>query len=158
MSPLAQALADVSSGADVGNRIGSALFTYLTEMVGAAFLPQLLHIVTDNGSDACAVVNWLFQLVINCHLGSRVLLPSNRICCADHSVQRGVISILAQVKQITEDLQGALVTIRQSKVLRQSYCAEAAQFRHASKEPTHQDSPTRWNSTHQMCSDALVKR
>ncbi len=29
---------------------------------------------------------------------------------------------------------------------------------YVSKEPTHQDSPTRWNSTHQMCSDALQKR
>jgi hypothetical protein len=65
---------------------------------------------------------------------------------------------LAQVKQINEELRGALVTIRRSKVLRQSYRAEAARFGYASKEPTHQDSPTRWNSTHQMCSDALAKR
>jgi len=28
----------------------------------------------------------------------------------------------------------------------------------ASKEPTHQDSPTRWNSTHEMCADTFGKR
>jgi hAT family C-terminal dimerisation region len=69
-----------------------------------------------------------------------------------------VIPILAQVKGINEELRGALVTIRRSKVLRQSYRAEALRCGYASKEPTHQDSPTRWNSTHQMCSDALEKR
>ena len=65
---------DVSCGTGVGTRVGSALFTYLHEMVGAAFLPKLLHVVTDNGSDACAAVNRLFQLV-NSHLGSRKVLP-----------------------------------------------------------------------------------
>ena len=126
-------------------------------MVGVEFLKRLLHIVTDNGSDACAAVNRLFQLV-NSQLGTRALLPSNHIRCADHSVQRCVISILAQVKAINEELRGALVAIRRSKVLRQTYRAEAARCGYASKEPTHQDSPTRWNSTHQMCSDALEKR
>ena len=141
----------------VGNRVGSALYTYLIEMVGPAFLSQLLHVVTDNGSDACAAVNRLFQLVKS-YLGSKVLLPSNHVRCADHSVQRGVVSILAQVKDINKKLRGALVSVRRSKVLRQSYRLEAERLGYASKEPTHQDSPTRWNSTHQMCSDALVKR
>jgi hypothetical protein len=94
---------DVSSGTDVVNRVGSALFTYLMEMMGLAFLSQLLHIVTDNGSDACAAVSRLFQLM-NSYLGSKVMLPSNHVRCADHSVQRGVISILAQVKAINEKL------------------------------------------------------
>ena len=67
------------------------------EMVGPAFLSQLLHIVTDNSSDACAAVSRLFQLM-NSYLGSKVMLPSNHVRCADHSVQRGVISILVQVK------------------------------------------------------------
>jgi hypothetical protein len=40
---------DVSCGKGVGNRVGSALFSYLLEMVGAAFLPKLLHVVTNNG-------------------------------------------------------------------------------------------------------------
>jgi hypothetical protein len=157
MKSILLTILDVSCGTGVGNRVGSALFSYLTDQVGAAFLPQLLHVVTDNGSDACSAVNRLFQLV-NSHLGSRVLLPSNHVRCADHSVQRGVLLILAQVKLINEKLRGALVSIRRSKVMRQSYRSEAARFGYASKEPTHQDSPTRWNSTHQMCTDALLKR
>ena len=148
---------DVSCGTGVGNRVGSALFTYLLEMVGAAFLPKLLHVVTDNGSDACAAVSRLFQLV-NSHLGTRKLLPSSHVRCADHSVQRGVLFILAKVKEINEKLRASLVSIRRSKVLRQAYRVEAERLGYPSKEPTHQDSPTRWNSTHQMCSDALQKR
>jgi hAT family C-terminal dimerisation region len=69
-----------------------------------------------------------------------------------------VLFILAQVKEINEKLRALLVSIRRSKVLRQSYRVEAERLGYASKEPTHQDSPTRWNSTHQMCSDALKKR
>ena len=148
---------DVSCGTGVGNRVGSALFTYLLEMIGAAFLPKLLHVVTDNGSDACAAVNRLFQLV-NSHLGTKQMLPSSHVRCADHSVQRGVLFVLAQVKEINQKLRASLVGIRRSKVMRQSYRAEAERLGYASKEPTHQDSPTRWNSTHQMCSDALEKR
>jgi hypothetical protein len=117
MKTLLLTILDVSSGTGVGNRVGSALYTYLFEMVGPSFLSRLLHVVTDNGSDACAAVTRLFQLV-NSHLGSRMLLPSNHVCCADHSVQRGVISILAQVKEMNEEkLRGALVSIRRSKVV-----------------------------------------
>jgi hypothetical protein len=148
---------DVSCGTGVGNRVGSALFSYLLEMVGTAFLPKLLHVVTDNGSDACAAVNRLFQL-LNSHFGTKQMMPSNHVRCADHSVQRGVLFILAQVKEINEKLRASLVSIRQSKVLRQAYQMEAERLGYASKEPTHQDSPTRWNSTHQMCSNALQKR
>ena len=148
---------DVSSGTGVGNRVGSALFAYLTDKIGISFLSRLLHVVTDNGSDACAAVVRLFHLV-NSHVGYRVLLPSNHIRCADHSVQRGVISILSKVKGINEKLRGSLVSIRRSKVLRQSYRSEAKRLGYASQEPTHQDSPTRWNSTHAMCSDAYQKR
>ncbi len=157
MKSLLLTILDVSSGTGVGNRVGSALFEYLTDKVGVAFLSRLLHVVTDNGSDACTAVTRLFQLV-NSHLGSKVLLPSNHIRCADHSVQRAVLSILSQVKGINEKLRGSLVSIRRSKVLRQSYCSEAERLGYKSKEPTHQDCPTRWNSTHQMCSDALQKR
>ena len=158
MKSLLLTILDVSCGTGVGNRVGSALFSYLRDMVGTEFLSRLLHLVTDNGSDACSAVNRLFQLV-NTHLGTKMLHPaSNHVRCADHSVQRGVILILAQVKEINEKLRGALVSIRRSKVLRQSYRLEAKRLGYASKEPTHQDSPTRWNSTHQMCSDALEKR
>ena len=124
MKSLLLTILDFSSGTGVGTRVGSALFTYLMEMVGPAFLLQLLHVVTDNGADACAAVNRLFQLM-NSYLGSRVMIPSNHVRCADHSVQRGVISTLAQVKEINEKLRGALVSIRRSKVLRQSYRSEA---------------------------------
>jgi hypothetical protein len=44
------------------------------------------------------------------------------------------------------------------QVLRQSYCSEAQRLGYASKEPTYQDSPTRWKSTHEMRSNALRKR
>jgi hAT family C-terminal dimerisation region len=148
---------DVSCGTGVGNRVGLALFTYLLDKVGAEFLPKVLHVVTDNGSDACAAVNRLFQLV-NSHLGTRRLLSSNHVRCADHSVQRGVLFVLAQVKEINEKLRASLVSIRRGKVLRQSYRTEAERLGYASKEPTHQDSPTRWNSTHEMCRDAVIKR
>jgi hypothetical protein len=98
---------DVSCGTGVGNRVGSALFFYLIDVLGTAFLPRLLHVVTDNGSDACAAVARLFQL-INSRLGSRVLQPSsNHVRCADHSVQRGVISVLAQVKEINKKALGS---------------------------------------------------
>jgi hypothetical protein len=158
MKSILHTILDVSSGTGVGNRVGLALYTYLIENVGPAFLSLLLHVVTDYGSDAGAALNRLFQLV-NSYLGTKVLLPSNQVRCADHSVQHGVISILAQVKEINEKLRGALVCIRRSKVLWQSYRLEAERLENASKEPTHQDSPTRWNnSTHQMCSDSLEKR
>jgi hypothetical protein len=97
MKSLLLTILDVSSGTGVGNQVGSALFAYLTDKVGIAFLSRLLHAVADNVSDACAAVTCLFQLV-NSHLVSKVLLPSNHIRCANHSVQRGVISILSQVK------------------------------------------------------------
>jgi hypothetical protein len=65
---------------------GLSMFTYLMDMVGPAFLSQLLHVVTDNGSDACPAVNYLFQLM-NSFLGSKVMIPSNHVRCVDHAVQ-----------------------------------------------------------------------
>ena len=147
MKSLLLTMLDVSSGSGIGNRVGSALFAYLTDKVGIAVLSHLLHVVTDNGSDACAAVTRLFQLG-NSHLGSNVLLPSNHICCADHSEQRGVISILSQVKGIYEELWGSLVSIRRSKLLRQSYRSEGQRLGYNSKEPPHYRqtvSPTIWS-------------
>jgi hypothetical protein len=157
MKSLLLTILDVFSCTGVGNRVGSAFFAHLTDKVGIAFLSRLLHVVTDNGSDTCAAVTRIFQLV-NSHLGSKVLLLSNHIRCANHSVQRGVIAILSQVKGINEKLRGSLVSIRQTKVLRESYRSEAQRLGYNSKESPRQDSPTRWNSTHQMCSDALQRR
>ena len=85
MKSLLLTILDVSSGTGVGNRVGSALFTYPLDMVGPAFLLQLLHVVTDNGSDACAVVSRLFHLM-NSYLGSKVMLPSNHVRCGNHSM------------------------------------------------------------------------
>ncbi len=40
----------------------------------------------------------------------------------------------------------------------QTYHREADMAGFASKEPSHQNCPTRWNSTHEMGSDAFSKR
>jgi hypothetical protein len=40
----------------------------------------------------------------------------------------------------------------------QAYRRKADFVGFASKEPTHQDCPTRWNSTHEMANDAFNKR
>jgi len=62
------------------------------------------------------------------------------------------------IKEPTEQLRDALIKIRRSKVMRKQYRVEAVVAGLASKEPTHQDSPTRWNSTHEMCADASGMR
>jgi hypothetical protein len=105
---------DVSSGTGIGDHVGLALYTYyLFEMVGPSFLSKVFHVVTDNGSDTCAAVT---RLRVNSNSGSRVLLPSNHVRCTDHPAQHGVISILAQVKEINEKLRGALTSIRRSMI------------------------------------------
>jgi hypothetical protein len=52
----------------------------------------------------------------------------------------------------------ALVGIRGSKVVRHAYRREVEVANLVSKEPTHQDSSNRWNSTHDMGNDAILKR
>ncbi|CAM6008286.1 unnamed protein product [Sphagnum balticum] len=42
--------------------------------------------------------------------------------------------------------------------MRQAYRHEADLAGFANKEPTHQDCPARWNSTHEMGSDAFSKK
>jgi hypothetical protein len=69
-----------------------------------------------------------------------------------------VLKVLTFIKEPTEQLRDALIRIRRSKIMRQQYRVEAAIAGLASKEPTHQDLPTRWNSTHEMCADAFRKR
>jgi len=82
----------------------------------------------------------------------------NHVRRADHSVQLAVLKVLTFIKEPTEQLRDALIKIRRSKVMWQQYRIQAAVAGLASKEPTHQDSPTRWNSTHEMCADASGKR
>ncbi|KAH8960164.1 hypothetical protein BDL97_06G117900 [Sphagnum fallax] len=128
---------DVKCGTGVSKRVGTALFD-------------------DNGSDATAAITRLFQLV-NTFIGYEQMRKVNHVRCADHFVQLVVLKVLTFIKEPTEQLRDALVKIRHSKVMRQQYRVEAAAAGFASKEPTHQDSPTRWNSTHEMCADASGK-
>eukprot|EP00842_Homolaphlyctis_polyrhiza_P002298 jgi/Hompol1/3069/HPOL_006318-RA len=138
---------DVESGNGAGQRVGSALFEYLKRM-GRDVVTRLLNVVTDNGSDAVAAVTRLFQLV-NTFVGYEQMHRFNHVRCADHSVQLAVLTVLKTVKKSTKVLSEALVTIRRSKVIRQQYRIEVIAADPGSKEPTHQDSPTRWNSTHE---------
>jgi hypothetical protein len=82
------------------------------------------------------------------------MLSSNHVRCADYSVQIGVIQVLKLVSDIMAHLCAALVGIRRSNVIRHAYRREAEVSNLVSKEPMHQDSPTRCNSTHDMGNDA----
>ncbi len=99
----------------------------------------------------------MFQL-INATVGYEQMHPCNHVRCADHSVQIAVLKVLVPIKDINVQLRQALVCIRRSKTMRQAYRCEADLAGFASKEPPHQDCPTRWNSTHEMGSDAFSKR
>jgi hypothetical protein len=82
----------------------------------------------------------------------------NHVRCTDHSIQLAMLKVLTFIKEPTKQVRDALIRIRHSKIMRQEYCVEAVVAELASKEPTHQDSPMRWNSTHKMCTDASSKR
>jgi hypothetical protein len=86
------------------------------------------------------------------------MLPSNDVRCSDHSVQIGVVKVLALIQHTNEQLRKAMVSIRRSKVMRQEYRRAAEVTNLSSKEPTHPDSLTRWNSKHEMGVDATAKR
>jgi len=62
-----------------------------------------------------------------------------------------VLKVLMFIKEPTEQLWDVLIKISCNKVMRQQYHVKAAGAGLASKEPTHQDLPTCWNSTHEMC-------
>ncbi|KAH8936327.1 hypothetical protein BDL97_17G079600 [Sphagnum fallax] len=147
---------DVASGRGVGVRVAKALFEHLKGM-GLNVLPKLLNVVSDNSSDAIAAVKHMFQL-INATVGYEQMRPCNHVRCADHSGQLAVLKVLVRIKDINAQLRQALVCIRRSKTMRQAYRREADLAGFASKEPPHQDCPTRWNSTHEMGSDAFNKR
>jgi hypothetical protein len=86
------------------------------------------------------------------------VLPSNHVRCSDHSVQLGVVKVLTLIQQTNEQLRQALVSIRRSRVMRQEYRRAAEVAGLSSKERTHPDSPTRWNSKHEMGVDDTAKR
>ncbi len=69
-----------------------------------------------------------------------------------------MLKVLTFIKEPTEQLRDVLIKICRTKVMRQEYHVEAAATGLASKESTHQDSPTRWNLTHEMCVDVSGKR
>ncbi|OAE20506.1 hypothetical protein AXG93_948s1130 [Marchantia polymorpha subsp. ruderalis] len=147
---------DVKCGAGVGVRVETDLFEYLKRM-GRDVVTRILNVTSDHGSDATNAVVRLFQLV-NIFVGYEQLRKCNHVRCADHSVQLAVLQVLKLIRQPTEQLRDGLVKMRRSKVIRQQYQIEALHSGLGSKEPTHADLPTRWNSTHQMCDDAFRKR
>ncbi len=113
--------------------------------------------MSDNGSDATTAVKHMFQL-INVAVGYEQMCPCNHVHCDDHSIQLPLLKVLVRIKDINAQLQQALVCICRSKTMRQTYRREANLASFTSKEPMHQDCPTRWNSTHEVGSDAFSKR
>jgi hypothetical protein len=121
--------------------------------MGRDVLTRLPNVVSDNGGDATAALKQLYRL-FNGAVGYEQMHPSNHVRCSDHSVQLGVVKVLTLIQQTNEQLRQAMVSIRRSMVMRQEYRRAAEVASLSSKEPTHPDSPTRWNSTHEMGVDA----
>ncbi len=147
---------DVASGRGVGVHVAKALFEHLKGM-GLNMLPKLLNVMSNNGSDATVAVKHMFQL-INATVRYEQMRPCNHVRCADHSVQLVVLKVLVWIKDINAQLRQTLVCIHRSKTMRQAYHRKADLAGFPSKEPPHQDCPTRWNLTHEMGSDAFSKR
>jgi hypothetical protein len=156
MNSLLLTIIDIVCGTGVGRRVRPALFEYVKGM-GRDVLTRLLNVVSDNGGDATAAVKELFQLV-NGVVGYEQMLPSNHVRCSDHSVQLGGAKVLTLIQKTNEQLRQALISIRRSKVMRQEYRRAAEVAGLSSKKPTLPDSPTRWNSTHEMDVNATAKR
>jgi hypothetical protein len=125
--------------------------------MGLNVLPKLLNVMSDNGSNVTTAMKHMFQL-INVAVGYEQMCPCNHVSCADHSIQLVVLKVLVRIKDINAWLRRALVYIRRSKTMCQAYRREVDLASFTSKEPTHQDCPTRWNSTHEMGSNAFSKR
>ncbi len=119
-------------------------------------MTHLLNVVNENGSDTTTAVARLFQLV-NTFIDYEQMRKVNHVRCTNHSVQLAVLKVLTFIKEPTKQLRDALIKIHRNKVMRQQYRVEPAATGLASKQPMHQDSPTRWNSTHEMCIDASGK-
>ncbi|CAM6022419.1 unnamed protein product [Sphagnum balticum] len=139
---------DVKCGIGVSKRVGTTLFENLKRL-GRDVVTHLLNVVNDNGSNVTAAIARLFQLV-NTFIGYKQMCKVNHVQCADHYVQLVVLKVLTFIKEPTEQLRDALIRIRRSKVMQQQYRVKAAAAGLASKKPTHQDSPMRWNSTHDI--------
>jgi hypothetical protein len=147
---------NAASGRGVGMRIAEALFEHLKGM-GFNVLPKLLNVVSANDSDATTAMKHMFQL-INVAVGYEHMRPCNYVRCADHSVQLAVLKVLVRIEDINAQLRHALVCIHCSRTMCQAYRCKVDLASFASKEPMHQYCPMRWNSTHEMGSDAFNKR
>ncbi|CAK9206011.1 unnamed protein product [Sphagnum troendelagicum] len=103
------AILDVKCETSVSKRVGAALFEYLKRL-GRDVMTRLLNVVSDNGLDVTTIVARLFQLV-NTFIGYEHMREVNHVRCADHSVQLVVLNVLTFIKEPTEQLWDALITI-----------------------------------------------
>jgi hypothetical protein len=135
-------------GVGVDNPVGAAIHQFLLGLGPAASM-KLHALVSDNGSDAIAAVTALFLLVSR-DLGHDQLEAEYHVRCADHEIQLAILKVLKAVKDSISKLCESCITIRRSKVLWEEFRRGATHFMLSSTESTHQDSPARWNSTHEM--------
>lgn len=143
-------------GIGLGKRVAKEVFEFL-RFLGRPALRKLLAIITDNGSDAVAAARELMRL-INDYLNEEVVSPSMLLRCADHSIQLAVKEALAYIAQPNDKLRRLIKAIRASKTRRECFRAEQRMRGQKALEPPVLDSETRWNSCHQMDSDALKKK
>ncbi len=78
------------------------MFEYLKHLRRDVVM-RLLNVVSDNGSDAMAVVARLFQL-INTFIGYEKMRKVKHVRCVDHFVQLTVLKVLTFIKEPTEQL------------------------------------------------------
>lgn len=142
---------DVDCGMNVGRRIETAIFKHLKY---EGTVTRLLNEVNDNDSDVVATLKRLCQL-INASVGFEQMTNCNHVRYAVHSIQLVVVKVLSFANNSIEALRNALVKICCNKLMRQQYRLEAAADSTKSKEPTHEDSMTRWNFTYEMKVDAF---
>lgn len=143
-------------GTGVGPRIAEELFEFL-QSLGCSALTKLQAIVSDNGSDAVAAAAHL-RNQINEACGMDSLKEGCLIRCLDHTFQLAVKEALTFINIGTEKLRDLIKRIRGSKVKRRMYLEEAKLRQLTSKAPPCMDTPTRWNSTHEMICDSVSKR
>ncbi len=94
---------DVVSGCGVGMRVTKALFEHLNG-IGLKVLLKLLNVVSNNGSDAIAVVKHIFQL-IHAIIKYEQMRPCNHVRCVDHFVQLTILKVLVRIKDINAQLR-----------------------------------------------------
>lgn len=118
---------------------------------------KVLSLITDNGSDAVAAMAELRRL-INGFLGADQVKEENLMRCADHSIQLGAKKALKKIAPHNVKLRSLIKSIRAGKMRRAYFRAQQRQRNQRALEPPVLDSETRWNSTHQMNSDAIKKK